>query len=99
MDYELVKELDMAGFPNLRGGPFWDVEGPQGERLKVPTLSDMIQACGANAFSGLHYYRNVGNDYWWSSGHDGSHHVYEGTGQSPEEAVARLWLQLDKKAA
>jgi hypothetical protein len=95
MDYTLAKALDVAGFPNLRGGECWDVEGPQGERLNVPTLAEMIRACGA--VSGLHHYTNVGTDYCWSSGYDGRHHVYEGEGQSPEEAVARLWLQLNNK--
>jgi hypothetical protein len=60
-----------------------------------PTLSELIEACGENKFileieNGdcvAKYYEDVELENWW---------VY-GTGSTPEEAVAKLWLVINKK--
>jgi hypothetical protein len=109
MTYELAKQLKDARFPqDLKlgdwcweglnmggGGPYkWqkltdEVENlATGELLKIPTLSELIAACGAIPFS------LKGGDYdihyWWIA----EAKEKRERGESPEEAVAKLWLAL-----
>jgi hypothetical protein len=104
---ELAKELSGAGFPNIQ-----DVQHRQGRefltpdgRLSVysvgdeastedwflPTLSELIAACG-DRFLSL-----ILDDGKWrctASGYEGNDDLYS----TPSEAVARLWLALNKGA-
>ena len=101
MTYETAKKLKDAGFPQATGGfyywsreedcnkgqlitPFYD-ERTITHTIKIPTLSELIKACG-NEFEQL-YKDAVG----WGA-------VAEkiGLGKTPEEAVANLWLKLEK---
>lgn len=88
MKYELAKKLRDAGFPfdweyileDVRG---WNIEGV------APTLSELIEACG----DGIHLIGDKGlTKQKWVA--------YIGekvcSGESPEEAVSRLWLALNK---
>ncbi len=86
--YEQAKKLKDAGFPQPKTKGFLDIF--------APTLSDLIKKCGK--------YVNLFQleDGWGASksqnGFDlvftlGEHTV----GSTPEEAVANLWLAINKK--
>jgi hypothetical protein len=92
MDYKLANELKDAGFSQNGDGDYWgsdiDKTAPY-----VPTLSELIEACGAR-FDCLRLSPNSGK--WFAVGwRDGE--VIE-NGSTPEAAVARLWLVLNKPA-
>lgn len=95
MNYELAKELKDAGFK------YKTITHDENKR-KLPTLSELIEACG----DGLHSIRRgqwKGRGNWMASRDDvdevGNSFPVEpvGTGKTPEEAVAKLWLALNKK--
>lgn len=110
IDYELAKELKDAGFPQKGYGvyapdPATGLNFPNtGFTAYVPTLSELIEACGFR-FSLLKRIapeRGSLKDRWKADGYDGT--PLEGSmaltselGSTPEEAVARLWLALNKK--
>lgn len=108
MNYELAKELKDAGFPqkdtlfvirkkeqgltfkntfsNIEVGDDW---------IAAPSLSELIDACG-NDFGDLLW--NPKSKKW--SAHTQKLPIQEGhysSGPTPEEAVAKLWLILNKK--
>jgi hypothetical protein len=101
MTYELAKELKDAGFwrPN-----FPKISPLNGSRLtdeqmivaiQMTTLSELIEACG-NKFSML----TKRKDCWaarsmYQDRHTNIRHGLE-EGKTPEEAVAKLWLALQK---
>lgn len=109
MDYELSKKLKDAGFPfkRIEGGmccdnkevvdfnPTGDQEiGP--EHFFLPTLEELINACGEN-FVGLLKY----GDIWRCQGNDEPKNApdwgYSMAGKTPSEAVAEFWLAINKK--
>jgi len=101
MNYELAKELKDAGFP--QDGHFGiDAVGTVGcigdhpaklpLIVKAPTLSELIEACGERSFI-LNAARTRGHRNSWYAEAGG----VEAIGPTPEEAVARLWLALNKK--
>lgn len=116
ISYELAKQLNDAGFRSISrefvkpdGGYYdWSDMVTGGER--VPTLSELIEACG-DSFRHLtlhhlspkkpHFMEKHGEDMVWSA-HSCAHFVskkHKGRvhrGQTPEEAVANLWLALNK---
>lgn len=68
----------------------------------IPTLSELIEACGGDSITiRLQSYWSE-NDLMWqadTSGNfmvDAENHIAE-VGSTPEEAVAKLWLELKKK--
>ena len=90
MNYELAKELKEAGFP-MRNQTGFDLEtGKEVTELPVPvpTLSELIKECGTK-FSSL---LKMDRGGWWAK--DFGENL--GRGYSPEEAVARLWLIMNK---
>lgn len=89
MKYELAKELKDAGFPLARYG--YDPEGAVAGQI-VPTLSELIEACGEDF---LKLTKDVTG--WLAYGEDEPLEPLETVGPTPEEAVARLWLALNKK--
>jgi hypothetical protein len=99
IDYTLANELKDAGFPQGGNGR-WLVDPKQivargGDRAYVPTLEELIEACG-ESFASLH--RSVKSEKWVAQNRicdedDGPH---GSQGSSPTEAVARLWLALNK---
>jgi len=104
MNYELAKELKDAGFPQqLWTGQSYYYEGGDNallsdgfqenenvsDKIKIPTLSELIEACGEGAFMLL----NKGDGTYWVAALNGK----GAEGITPEEAVARLWLALNKK--
>jgi hypothetical protein len=93
MNYELAKELEEAGFQQGGEGswtfPPEKLVSRQADRVYIPTLSELIEACG-----------NV--DLEVRTGHSCAGQlvkmdIVKGQGSTPEEAVARLWLALNKK--
>jgi len=104
MDYKLAKKLKDAGFP-LKNS-VWDKylyigepsdedferEWNKGKETFSPTLSELIEACGDKFFR-LEYLCGNRKDYrWFAQGMEGVV-----GGKTPEIAVAKLWLKLNKK--
>lgn len=81
----------------------FDLDKPREEVLKYyayePTLSELIQACG-DGFESLERgwlaKATGGRKIDWEFHSDPYEH-HEGKGQTPEIAVANLWLALNKK--
>ena len=89
MDYEVAEKLMDAGFPQVgKGssiGPPDKLVWRSGDRVYVPTLEELIEACGEN-FCALHKL----HDGWLATA-SSDQSCYAKT---PAEAVARLWLAL-----
>jgi len=107
MNYELALKLKEAGFPQEGKNGYWINSAGVTSSIKkeapyVPTLSELIEACGSQF---LMLRRGLG---------DKPNHIIdkkEGAwmcecaawdrprflGDTPEEAVANLWLSLNKK--
>jgi hypothetical protein len=97
VDYQLAQELRDAGFPQTgRGtqiGPSDKLVWRAGDRVYIPTLSELIEACGERFWMLEACNLEAGN--WHASGYAAA--KIEGAyGTSPDEAVARLWLVLNK---
>ena len=96
MDYELAKELKEAKFPKskdwvehstLMKGNYFMVDG-----YGVPNLSELIEACGED-FDRLILRSPTINPFWEAYNLKDERE----RGKSPEEAVAKLWLVINKK--
>ena len=103
MKYELATELKDAGFP--QGGSGAWVGDPNavvlrgGDRVYAPTLSELIAACGSR-FGMLRAEIVHGAEdapRKWIAREIGNEQIRATVGDNPEEAVARLWLALDRK--
>lgn len=96
MTYELAKQLKDAGFPRKS----WDgfaLSAP-GNQVSFPTLSELIEAC-MDFYSPAHFEMG-GWKTWWAILRNENNIealVPVQSGQTPEEAVAKLWLALNKK--
>lgn len=104
MNNDLLQELVAAKFPfrlfpkevkNVAYFPFLVIEG---EEYEVPNLSEIIAACG-DGFGSLHHFKE-----WMASGgedrtipRETESYEFNEKGATPSEAVARLWLALNKK--
>jgi hypothetical protein len=92
MDYELAKELKDNNFKTPRG--IWFAE--KMEYLPAPTLPKLIEACGEDLSAMLFI------DNKWVVGRQGMPFSYlseqhtQAKGATLKEAVARLWLTLNK---
>lgn len=86
MTYELAKQLKDAGFPQK------GMITPE-DMAYSPTLSELIEACGEK-FEMLSRFNGCKPEFQWEATG-----LLEGVemGKSPEEAVAKLWLELTKK--
>ena len=88
MDYTLAKKLKDAGFPMEY---FEQIGVTAGVIPNFPTLSELIDACGERFESLLKTNTKEGCE-WSARGYN-----YPTTGYlSPEEAVANLWLVINK---
>lgn len=87
MTYELAKQLKDAGFPHSK---YWQIINGNMwcDDSEAPTLSELIEACG----DGFGYLEK--NFSWWAR--DSEEQFLECRGKTPEEAVAKLWLTLNK---
>lgn len=107
--YALALKLKNLGFPQ-GGNIFTSRLCPHGspesgghkceyESVKDPNLSELIKACGEH----LSHIKRLPNGVWFAVSHCGcSRHQIDGNnleevGSTPEEAVANLWLALNKK--
>ena len=94
MEYELAKQLKEAGFPDISWFSLI-VNGSTDEiRYQMPALSELIEACG-DKIDTIERHRKKGgwdadNGEWDNDKYICSH------GDTPEEAVAKLWLELNK---
>lgn len=113
MTYELCKKLKDAGFPQTGKGELYETEEGRLSREKMgpidsvgtyltqvvyfPTLSELIEACG-NKFEAFERHEHAQGTKWCAVGYiDGEDDVRVFTEKTPEEAVANLWLALNKK--
>lgn len=104
MTYELINQLKEAGFPFRHAKTSDDILYTVGEvPLAIPTLSELIEACG-DGLDSLQKGSWKGSGKWlaYKSYWDDVDNHYEpqepvGRGNTPEEAVANLWLELNKK--
>lgn len=111
MNYELLKKLKEAGFKFTKY-PKYKSEVPleryakaihfeTGELFEEPTLSELIEACGeefmlTNECGKWEAWSGIDNKYApIRMGESGA--KFECTGSTPEEAVANLWIELNKK--
>jgi len=111
MDYKLAKQLKDAGFPFktkccVSHNDNYIYEMKDEKYSILPTLSELIEACG-RGFQILccDVYNFESEDEKWFAGEDDCgdncprlRQMYEphGLGKTPEEAVAKLWLELNK---
>lgn len=108
MTYELAKEMKEAGFPQgeeLYCACHFTTESDREqldldtvydcgtERVSIPTLEELVEACG-KYFNEL-WKEEVLTVKWFAIGNVMP--GFEGKGATPNEAVARLWLALNKK--
>jgi len=84
IDHKLAKKLKDAGFPQDEVNYFDDKRGD----IYIPTLSELIEACGHIELD------NISGDNIWRASQECGLPKY---GKSPEEAAAKLWLELNKK--
>lgn len=95
LDYPIAKKLSDAGFP--QGGRGTWLGDPaalvvrSGDRVYVPTLEELIEACGL-AFGGL----VKGSQNWAATSNALIVPLCASEGLTSTEAVARLWLSLQK---
>jgi hypothetical protein len=94
MNYELASELREADFPQGGKGN-WTLRADylvarRADRVYVPTLSELIEACGKEFRSLI-----LEDDQSWTV-FSADDEMF--AGPSAEDAVARLWLASNKKA-
>lgn len=107
MNYELAKELKDAGFPqeaprepfckecNLPAEYVRDFKHEK-EYIRVPTLSELIEACPRQIDDGDFCLRSYSSGEWTAGYYRFEDWSILEDGPTPEEAVARLWLALNK---
>jgi hypothetical protein len=97
VNYELANELKEAGFIQTNAGsrvaPPDKVVVRREDFAYVPTLEELIEACGKDYFS------LSGNPGEWIASFGAATRSQTNwiEGSTPTEAVARLWLALNKK--
>jgi len=111
MNYELALALKNAGFPqkyhydwqgisDFPASTILDKEHPEewGVRISNPTLSELVEACG-DGFTFIKRDKNWNGKYCWMAvyEHEIPMNCVRADGSTPEEAVARLYLALNKK--
>lgn len=96
ISYELAKKLKDAGYPQSKEAPaevFADNEKGPGFFILRPTLSELLMACFTEGkmFSRLACFQGK----WRAAGfHNKKDIVGDTISDTPEEAVAKLWLVL-----
>ena len=104
MDYSLAKELKEAGFPqhankpSYMGSRLMAVNSDNTDYAFPPTLEELIEACG-EAYFNLQYI-TTDDEGWMASKYPGQPGKYKSVGycRTPTEAVARLWLALNRSS-
>lgn len=108
MQYELAKKLKDAGFPQKGSSHEW--YSPEGELfinpvvvvvndwIATPTLSELIEACGVifcALIRQIDIYERLGQRWLATSIFYTVQSQARGVGNTPEEAVANLWLAMN----
>lgn len=91
MTYELLKQLKDAGFP--QNNHYYCRQDGIISDVSIPTLSELIEVCGGNFYS---LYRHK-KDKWQAHSNSDQWDTEITDGSTPEEAVAKLWLEVNKK--
>lgn len=105
MNYELAKKLKNAGFPQGKEEHCTYQACPCHSRkkcnecsncwwIKLPTLEELIDACGERFVKLEQHEGNINNFGYLAFGKGIETPLY---GKTPSEAVANLWLALQKK--
>lgn len=96
MEYKLAKSLKDAGFPQIKN------VGAKGEFLwgrrkehqsYAPTLEELIEACGSSFYLLRRLNQGTRARIQWEAI---TEDYTQGEGETKKEAVARLWLALQK---
>ena len=94
MNYELAKQLKDAGFPQQEPNGFVGILNHGADPdVYFPDLEELIEACGngfiaiVRADDGSEYFATARGDAMFPPRH---------VGATPTEAVAMLWLALNK---
>jgi hypothetical protein len=106
MDYSLAKELKDAGFPQDGKDckAYSDInDSTLVERIVHPTLPELIEACPKQLGTATFVLGSANQGQAWVACYfdfrvNRCAELNE-TGQTPEEAVARLWLALRRAGA
>lgn len=95
ISYELAKKLKDAGFqiPYIHKGDFHEFVLGEG-KLYLPTLSELIEACGDGFVSLI---APTGENTNWSAKGGNDEYSYHEFGVTPEEAVTNLYLAISQK--
>lgn len=106
---ELAKKLKNAGFSQKSDYGYrtyyngevgivnYHRDIPSENDVYIPTLSELIEACG-DRFGSLERLAKGEKQWFKASGwFEPKWTVYSFDGETPEEAVANLWLELNKK--
>ena len=103
MNYELAKQLKDAGFPQEGEDFITESDGyarySSNNTAYNPSLSELVEACG-NDFKKLAkvpFTEVTGNKFFAWSWDLKDKEAVMGEGETAEEAVAKLWLELNKK--
>lgn len=99
---ESYKEIYPPGVEMIPGnyiGAGMSTVVAQGQ-VRLPVFTELVRACG-DRLGSLHNEKSSaidGNKWWaWEDESYGEPKGKEGLGSSPEEAVAELWLALNRK--
>lgn len=95
--YELAKELKDAGFPQPLLSPTIPTNMALVRPVHYPTLSELIEACGQK-FSYLKRFDPMDKGKYHWEAYSTLNTSLIGGGSTPEEALANLWLALNKKS-
>ena len=97
MNYELAEELELAGFQKPTKYEGHMLYKSDIEETYAPTLSELIEACG-DRFEELNRVGHHKKPRWIVSSFPceecGWKDMHTIGGETPEEAVAKLWLAL-----
>ena len=104
MNYELALKLKNAGFPQI-GQPVEYWQKPNGglvayeNPVVFPTLSELIEACEPGFTYLMKLTLSMKNEWLakWEFHSTIQNREFTCKGVSKEEAVANLWLELNKK--
>lgn len=99
MNRELAKRLKDAGFPLIHSSTQRSWMQLPGLDYDEPLLSELIEACG-EGFDYLVHTHGTRKDGWYAEAglvHQGGGIDGERIVDSPETAVANLWLALNTK--
>lgn len=101
MNYDLANALKQAGFPQEgRGSRVANPEKIVARRddfAYVPTLEELIEACSSLNHHWNFYLERNRSDTWWANLTNFGNLVAERSANTPTDAVAHLWLALNKR--